>query len=145
MIQLQRILLPTDLSEPSRMATEYAVDLSKRFGAALHLLYVIEEPAEYTPLGGYFPSREEWQAFADTALQNWLPEDSSEGLEVVRAKVFGHPVEKINEYAMVHNMDLIVMGTHGRSAISHLIMGSVAENVVRTSKCPVFTVRQKKK
>lgn len=141
MISLQQILIPTDLSEPSLAATRYALEFARRFQARLHLLYVIHEPPYYAPLGGYMPSRDEWSAFADTALQNWISEDDIGHLEVVREKVVGHPATSILEYAQQHNIDLIVMGTHGRTALAHLVLGSVAENVVRQSRCPVLTIR----
>ena len=137
---INRILLPTDLSEASQPATAHAVELAKSFGAELHLLFVIEEPPFYAPLGGYYPDREQWTAFADSGLDNWISETDSEGLKIVREKVFGHPVS-ILEYAKGHDIDLIVVGTHGRGMLPHLMMGSVAENVVRQAKCPVLTVR----
>lgn len=141
MISLKNILLPTDLSEPSQNATRYAVEFARQFQATLHLLYVVEEPPFYAPLGGYFPSREEWEAFADSGLKNWISPEDARGVEIVRERVFGHPYTKIIEYAQTHSIDMIVMGTHGRSAVPHLLVGSVAENVVRHSPCPVFTVR----
>jgi len=141
MISLHNILLPTDFSEASISPTRYAIEFARKFNATLHLLYVIEEPAFYAPLGGYFPSREEWTAFADSGLDNWIAEDDAVGLNIRRDKVFGHPVTQISEYAKTHEIDMIVMGTHGRSALPHLLLGSVAENVVRHAPCPVFTVR----
>lgn len=141
MISLKNILIPTDLSEPSRKATLYAREFAKQFGAKLHLLFVVEEPAYYAPLGGYVPSREEWMAYANSGLANWISEDDAQGLSIVRVPVIGHPVTAITDYSKKHDIDLIVMGTHGRSAVKHLLMGSVAENVVRHSPCPVLTVR----
>ncbi|MEQ9407410.1 MAG: universal stress protein [Fuerstiella sp.] len=143
MISLKNILLPTDLSEPSRHATKYAIEFARQFDATLHLLYVIEEPPFYAPLGGYFPTHEEWEAFADSGLQEWIVEDDAAGLTIIREKVYGHPVPKIVEYAADHEIDMIVIGTHGRSAIPHLLLGSKAENIIRHSPCPVFTVRPK--
>lgn len=140
-IKLKHILLPTDLSESSLPATQHALELARRFGSTLHLLYVVEEPVFYAPLGGYFPNRNEWEAFADSGLQNWIADDDAEGLEIVRTRIFGHPISAITGYAKEHDIDLIVLGTHGRSALPHLVMGSVAENVVRLSPCPVLTVR----
>ncbi len=138
---MKKILLPTDFSEASTNPTRYAIEFARQFNATLHLLYVIEEPAFYAPLGGYFPSREEWTAFADSGLENWISDEDAKGLTIVGDKVFGHPVTKISEYAKEHDIDMIVMGTHGRSALPHLLLGSVAENVVRHAPCPVFTVR----
>lgn len=143
MIRLKNILVPTDLSEPSLNATRYALEFARQFDAAIHLLYVIEEPAFYAPLGGYYPSREEWTAFADSGLENWISDDDAAGLTIKREKFFGHPSTKIVEYARANEIDMIIMGTHGRSALPHLLVGSVAENVVRHAPCPVFTVRQK--
>ena len=135
------ILLPTDLSEASLPATVCALDMAHQFGSTLHLLYVMEEPVVYVPLGGYYPNRDEWESYAESGLENWISQEDAEGLNIVRQKVFGHPASAIVQYAKEHDIDLIVLGTHGRSAIPALVMGSVAENVVRLAPCPVMTVR----
>lgn len=142
MIRLNKILLPTDFSESSAPPTRYAVELARKFDAELHLLHVIEEPVMYMPaFGGYVPDRDEFEAYAEAGLQNCVPEDQAAGLHIERRKAFGSPFLRIVEDARDNDIDLVVIGSHGRSAIPHLLMGSVAENVVRKAPCPVLTVR----
>jgi nucleotide-binding universal stress UspA family protein len=143
-----RILVPTDFSEPSDAALECARAIAARLGASLHLLHVFEPPAY---LAGASP--EVYVADA-AAVQAALIEEAQNRLaqrvtandrECYRATteiVLGKSSTSIVEYATDRSMDLIVMGTHGRSGMSHLLMGSVAEQIVRTAPCPVMTVRR---
>ena len=142
MITLKNILLPTDLSESSLVANGTALELARAFDATLHLLYVIEEPVFYMPaFGGYVPNRDQFEAFAKTALKNWISAEDAKGLNIVRHQAFGNPLLQILSYVQDNDIDLIVMGTHGRSAIKHVLIGSVSQNVVRKSPCPVLTVK----
>lgn len=143
MINLKRILLPTDFSEPALEATKYAVELADRFGAELHLLNVIEDPVIYLPMFESYPlpSREEFEQYAQTRLENWLLPDDAERCEAKLSWVHGTPFAEILRYAKDREVDLIVVGTHGRGLAAHLLMGSVAEKVVRKAPCPVLTVR----
>jgi len=145
MINLKRILLPTDFSEYSAEATRYACELAQRFKAELHLLHVLEVHVSPTPafggglaLGSYI---KESQEAAEKALSNALDATWTEDLSVVRATADGPPFVEIIRYAKEHDIDMIVIGTHGRTGLAHVLMGSVAENVVRKSSCPVLTVR----
>lgn len=143
MIEFKTILLPTDFSEPSLDATRYAIELARRFGATLHLLNVIEDPVFYLPIfdSSPLPSREEFEQFAQTRLDNWiLPEDAA-GLSIERRWAHGKPFVEIVRHAREHAVDLIVVGTHGRGPAAHMLLGSVAEKVVRKAPCPVLTVR----
>ena len=145
MIQLTRILLPTDFSEFSSEATNYACALAGQFDAELHLLHVLEVHQSATPdfaVGLALPSRiEESREAAERALENVLDVKWEEGREVVKALAEGAPFLEIVRYAKRHEVDLIVMGTHGRSGLVHVLVGSVAEKVVRKAPCPVLTVR----
>jgi nucleotide-binding universal stress UspA family protein len=142
MIELHNILCPTDFSEPSRAATDYALEFARTFQARLHLLYVIEDPLLYSPMfGGYVPKSDDFEAYAQTGLESWvLPEDAV-GVDVERRWVHGRAFSRILQDAAEHGIDLIVMGTHGRGFLPHLLLGSVAERVVRHAPCPVLTVR----
>ncbi|MFK7818326.1 MAG: universal stress protein [Planctomycetaceae bacterium] len=141
MIRLQNILIPTDFSEPAMEATRHALELARPFRANVHLLYVIDEPSfQIHGFGGYIPGREEFEAFGDAGLTNWIAEEDEKGLNIIRAKEFGKTYKKIVDYAAEHDIDLVVMGTHGRSPITRGLLGSVAENVVRYAECPVLTV-----
>ena len=142
-----RILVPLDFSAPSDAALEYARTVATRFGASLHLLHVADDP--YRALYSaevYVPEveglRDEILTDATGRLKDRLQSSDIRELGATAEAVIGTPPSSIVEYAESHDIDLIVMGTHGRGGMSHLLMGSVAERVVRTAPCPVLTVRQ---
>ncbi|MEQ8634752.1 universal stress protein [Gimesia maris] len=145
MIDIKKILIPTDFSETSQAATQYAVELAKKFGAQLHLLHVIEDPVVYMPMFESYalPPKEDFENFAKTRLDNWILDEDKAGLEISTHWVHGNPFVDILKYAKREEIDLIVVGTHGRSFTAHLLLGSVAEKVVRKASCPVLTVRPK--
>lgn len=145
MIDIKNILIPTDFSETSQAATQYAVELAKKFGAQLHLLHVIEDPVVYMPMFESYalPPKEDFENFAKTRLDNWILDEDKAGLEISTHWVHGNPFVDILKYAKREEIDLIVVGTHGRSFTAHLLLGSVAEKVVRKASCPVLTVRPK--
>ena len=144
-IRLQTILLPTDFSNYSAAATKYACELATRFDAELHLLHTLKLHLTSTPaleMGLALPTYlSESRAAAEKSLAGVLDPKWSEGRTVIHAVVEGSPKVEIIQYARKQNIDLIVLATHGRTGLSHVIMGSVAENVVRTAPCPVLTVR----
>ena len=131
MMTLKRILVPHDFSETSAAAVTYATDLAGRFQAALEVVHVVPE------------SNRDDAGPAEAAyrhLRNVRSEDSR--LREARFHVrSGTPHVEISRFAKECDVDLIVMGTHGRGFIGHALMGSVAEKVVRTAPCPVLTVR----
>ena len=144
MIRLSKILVPTDFSQHSANAVRYGAELAAKFGADLHLLHCVEQTPILYGEGGAWISPEtivELQAAADKQLQE-VPVDV-DGVNVIRKCVDGHPFVEVIRYAKSEETDLIVMGTHGRGAIAHLLLGSVAEKVVRKAPCPVLTVRDK--
>lgn len=142
-MEMHQILVPTDFSEYSKQAIAYAREWAQRFGAKLVLLHVVELPPY--PLEGPLPSRlgadflDDLERQAADELAQILPQEAE--VEVVRRVVVGVPYRKIVEAAAAEKVDLIIMATHGRTGLSHLIMGSVAERVVRTAPCPVLTMR----
>lgn len=144
-IRLQKILLPTDFSEHSATATRYACELATRFDAELHLFHTLEIHTSSTPdfgMGLALPrSIKESTAAAEKSLTDVLDPKWSTGRNVIQAVVEGSPKVEIIRYARNQDIDLIVLSTHGRTGLPHVIMGSVAENVVRTAFCPVLTVR----
>jgi nucleotide-binding universal stress UspA family protein len=140
MIQLKRILLPTDFSDYAAEAVKYACALAERFNAQLHVLHVIEFESRVGP--NFFPDYEEQlKQDAEQALAHVPEREWTEGKDVVRTLTWGKPFLEIIRYAKEHQIDMIVLATHGRSGLSHILMGSVAERVVRQSPCPVLTVR----
>ncbi len=146
MIKLKRIMAATDFSECSDHALRYACEFADTFGAELHLVNVTEPPAAaYSEFGigyvGLDKLNDEFQRGAEAKL-NALPSPDWQGnLKVVRQAVLGSAFLEIVQYAKKYDIDLIVLGTHGRGAIAHMLMGSTAEKVVRKAPCPVLTVR----
>lgn len=151
MLKLKSILLPTDFSEPAGVAVGHACTLADAFGAELHVLHVIHDYATEVPefgMGLAFPGYlehlpERMKKLEEETLRQLrrvLP-DHWPRKRVVLATWQGPPFLRIIEYAREHDSDLIVMGTHGRSALKHVLLGSVAERVVRQAPCPVLTVR----
>jgi nucleotide-binding universal stress UspA family protein len=143
----KRILVPIDFSPPSDAALEYARTIATRFGASLHLFHVAQDPYQaFYPTEVYVPAmegvRDEIAAESLKRLTERLRASDVTDLQATADVVIGTPAWSIVEYASGHEIDLIVMGTHGRGGMSHLLMGSVAERVVRTAACPVLTVRQ---
>jgi nucleotide-binding universal stress UspA family protein len=144
-IPLSRILVPTDFSEESRMALSYGVALAERLGGVLHVLHVVEAVVNVSPLPQEFGARDELdRAIGESAwgeLNQLLSAEDRGRLKVEFAVEWGIPFTEIIRYAQARRIDLIAMGTHGRGGVKRLILGSVAENVVRSASCPVLTVR----
>ena len=143
MIALKRILAPTDFSEYSAEAIGYACALADKFGSELHFLHILEVHASSTPVFGaglaFSPRIRESRAAVEQAL-----ELVADGRAAVRATAEGPTFLEILRYAKDNEIDLIVMGTHGRSGLAHVMLGSVAERIVRKAPCPVLTVRHPK-
>lgn len=146
-IVLKQILYPTDFSELSLKALCYAAGFARSFNAQLHCIHVIDEAYQYW--GGLSPEsvpvmppmeeldrigRQQLAAFADRHLQDLQP-------PAVQEVLYGRPFLEITQYAQDHKIDLIVIATHGRAGLSHALLGSTAEKVVRKAPCPVLTVR----
>lgn len=133
-----RILVPTDFSLTADAALDYARALAAKFGASLHLLHVLEDPVTSDPLTP--TSAPEASTFQSTLLDDARLRLAHRALPGPLAQMRA-TTDAIAEYAATHGIDLIVMGTHGRAGVAHLLIGSVAERVVRTAPCPVLTVR----
>ncbi len=145
MMTIQRILVPTDFSQPADAALIYAEELAEKFGARLQLLHVVALPTFY-PMGAEavaFPMAE-LMTETETAAQKTLEELArGTGLPADRVGVrttVGTPVSEILDAIANDGIDLVVMGTHGRGMVEHVLLGSVAERVVRRSPVPVLTV-----
>ena len=143
------ILVPHDFSASANHATAIARDEAKLHGSAIVLLHVIELPYQLGPdavivpqeTGAPISVKQYAMESADAHLQNIVERLAKDGVTATYDVVVGSAVEEINRAIVHHHADLIVMGTHGRTGIRHLIAGSVAERVVRLSKVPVLTVR----
>lgn len=145
---ISNILVPTDFSDPSDAALNYGRELARTFGASLHVLHVLDDAEMRGVVGaGYIgpsptlPQREQLieQGVCDR-LDDLFEESDRRQLNAHVKAVIGEPVGEILRYAQEQKIDLVIMGTHGRTGIAHMILGSVAEHVVRKSSCPVLTV-----
>jgi nucleotide-binding universal stress UspA family protein len=147
MIALKNILVATDFGAASNAALRYGRELARRFGATVHVLHVTEN-LSISSVGA-----DGFVAVAPQQLQDEIEDtarvrliealtDSDKSGPVTRPVVItaSAPAPVIIDYAKRHDIDLIVMGTHGRGALAHFLMGSVAERVVRMAPCPVLTV-----
>jgi nucleotide-binding universal stress UspA family protein len=142
----RHILAPTDFSEPSRHALDVAADLALAFGAKLTLMHAFEVPG-YAYAGINFGPVD-----LVTPMQDAAKDLLAQALEATRAKVpgadavlrLGLPWDQVLAVAEQVSADLIVMGTHGRSGIGRVLLGSVAERIVRHSPIPVLTIRTAK-
>jgi len=122
---IRDILYATDFSDASRLAGETAADFARMFGARLHVLHVVPPVTDPTP--------------APVALRA-VTAELDKGLSIVTAIASGRVARQIVDYARRHAIDLIVLGTHGRTGVSHALLGSVAEAVTRRAPCRVLTV-----
>lgn len=138
MIALNNVLVAVDFGEASEAALTYARNFARNFGARLHILHVMENT--FLRLRATDPRVLE--TAATRQLVGRLTDADRRTLRAVTViRTSDAPAEEIVQYAKDEQIDLIVMGTHGRAAVAHLLMGSVAERVVRTAPCPVLTVR----
>jgi nucleotide-binding universal stress UspA family protein len=150
MITMNTILVPTDCSELSKDAIEYAIRFAKQFKARLKLLMVtVSEPLTVLNDYGYF-SPELHQKIvleadrrAEAELKQFWAENADPEVDAELINLKGDPFTEIIRYARENEIDLIVMATHGRTGLKHVIMGSVAEKVVRYSPHPVLTIKNK--
>jgi nucleotide-binding universal stress UspA family protein len=143
MVKIESILTPTDFSETAEWAVSYALDLARQLDASVHLVHVVLYPIDVggwpEAYGATFAGlREEMRQ--DAAIRLATRAKSIKDVKVSTDVRDGSPAREIVEAARGRKCDLIVMGTHGRGGFSHLMLGSVAERVVRTAPCPVLTV-----
>ena len=139
-MQADKILFPTDFSPASEDALRWATALARDSGATLSIVHVEEPPMAYGGGEMYIAlDDEETKGQLRRMLGNVVPLDHNVRFE--HKLLVGDPATAIVDAAAQENADLIVMGTHGRTGLSRLLMGSVAEAVVRRAKCPVLTVK----
>ena len=145
MINLRRILVPTDLSESANHALAYGISFAREYKAELVLLHVIE-----TLSVGYasdlFPAPmaevlEEIGSYARGELVKLAAQATERGVTAQQVVVQGKPATEVIRYAKEQAVDMIVLGTHGRGVLDHALFGSTTERVVRRAPCPVLTCR----
>jgi nucleotide-binding universal stress UspA family protein len=146
MISLKNILVPTDFSDMSLQAMRYARSFAETYEARLNLLHVVDEASMYwmamgpnsIPMG---PSSDELVEIAEKEMEKFIGEHLADVADVGRKVVLGRPFAEIVKFAREEEIDLIVLCTHGRGGLQHVLLGSVTEKVVRKAPCPVLTVR----
>ncbi|HLB06012.1 MAG TPA: universal stress protein [Thermodesulfobacteriota bacterium] len=149
MEKINKILFPTDFSENSNYAFDYALVLAKKFGARLYILHVIHELIDTT--GYYIPniSLDQLQSDlvkgAEEMTGKFIREKMGDFKDYETINTTGLPHIEILNMAKEKEMDMIVMGTHGRTGIDRVLFGSTAEKVVKKASCPVLTVRHPEK
>lgn len=145
----KNILYPTDFSTLAEAALPYALNLVRQYQARLHCLHVVDVANAFYRAGDYIAPEllqpvvqvQNWERHAREQLERFAREHLQDIPELVTQVATGKPFAEIIRYARDQNIDLIVMGTHGHSAVSSMLLGSVAEKVVRKSSCPTLTIR----
>jgi nucleotide-binding universal stress UspA family protein len=146
MVTLKNILVATDFGDTSTAALAYGRELGRRFGAAIHLLHVVDDIGARTATAFGVPydlsrMQSEVEAAGRSQLEASITDEDRRELQIQLVQLTSAATAAtIVSYARDTHIDLIVMGTHGRGAVAHLLLGSVAERVVRTAPCPVLTV-----
>lgn len=149
MIALKKILLATDFSDASEAAAAYARVLADAFSGSIHVLHVLEDLAAHAWTTEVYVAalpgvHEEMERQARERLEAVFSPEARARYRVTTVLRTGSPFVEIVRYAREESMDLIVLGTHGRGPIAHMLIGSVAERVVRKAHCPVLTVRSER-
>jgi nucleotide-binding universal stress UspA family protein len=146
MIRLERILCPTDFSKFAFRAADYAVALGRHYDAEVHFLHVIPSalihPEQYPYVAEAVPLAPEFRQRALERLDAFVALSKAEGVRTRFSVAEGAPVNVILETASADRSSLICLGTHGREGVERLVLGSVAEKVLRKSRCPVLTVSE---
>jgi nucleotide-binding universal stress UspA family protein len=147
MISLKKILVPTDFGEAADAALTYAQALARNFGASIDVLHVVEDASARMFAGEVYVAvpptlQQDIENMARKQLDQRVIDNDPKPISMQPVVVASNaPALTIVNYATEMNIDLIVMGTHGRGPMAHLLMGSVAERVVRMARCPVLVVR----
>ena len=137
-----RILIPTDGSPAAEAAIEHAIDIADKYDATVHALFVVDGGAYSTLEAGAEIVMEALESEGEKAVERIAEIADDADLDCETNVVSGTAYRTIREYIGDHNIDLVVMGTHGRRGIDRYLLGSVTERVVRTSDVPVLTVRK---
>ena len=143
MEEFKKILFPTDFSESAENASHYAISLAQKYGGKIYAVHVIE-PFTYTVDFGidYSAQYKEMETSAKKLLNEIVASLKKSKIDVEGVLLSGEPFVEIIKYAKKKQVNLIIMATHGRTGIEHMLMGSVAEKVVRKSPCPVLSIKK---
>ncbi len=143
-IEIRKILCPIDFSQHADLVVEWAAHLAEEHASSVILLHAYHLPVEFQQLEGAYLPPDFWasvRAEAEGSLERYKADLERSGLSVETAVCEGYAATVIVEEAAARDVDLIVIGTHGRSGLKHLLLGSIAERVVQKAPCPVLTVR----
>jgi len=144
-MEIKSILFPTDFSEGSAEALKYAVEFANRYGAKLYVLHVIYDVAKasgwYVPHVSMDAIYKDIQEGARKELDNFAVNELGGLKNIERIVQTGVPYQEIMNCAVKNKVDMIIIGTHGRTGIDRILFGSTAAQVVRNAPCPVLTVR----
>lgn len=141
MHQPTKIIAAIDFSESSLLAMETALSLVPDQGAVVYLLHVLEVPRGIDPIGVLQPSIEELDAEALERLKELIPDNPDKDVRIERLVVRGSPAKTIASQARERSADLIVVGTHGRTGLARMLLGSTAEALLRQAPCKVLVVK----
>ena len=146
-MEIKKILCATDFSEGSLDSLPYAVDFAKRYGAKLYLIHVIHDVVKTS--GWYVPHVSLDEMYTDMKkdakgrLEKYFVDEMRGFKDIEHVVLTGVPYQEISRFAEEEKIDLIVIGTHGKTGLDRMLFGSTAEQVVRHAPCPVITVRPK--
>lgn len=146
MIKIEKILFPTDFSEHSKHAFTYALSFAKEYGAQLHMLHVVED-VQYLANAYMFdvpmmPSFADMEENRQKEMEEFIEREVADpSIKIEKSIRHGRPFVEIIQAARDENVDLIVIATHGRGGLEHVLFGSTAEKVVRKAPCPVLSIR----
>jgi nucleotide-binding universal stress UspA family protein len=146
---IRQILVPIDFSEYSDLALKYAIPFAERFSAAITLLHVVEPPVACPETGAMYPSAELLEQLSQAEKERLAHVCEQQQLRVPLLRQalvqVGVPHEVINASAREQSIDLIILGTHGRTGLAHMLHGSIAERVLREAPCPVLVLRTERR
>ena len=140
-MRYRTIVIATDFSEASLLALETGLTLAQDSEAEVHLLHVLNPPVGMDPMGTVTPSIPDLEEAAKSQLESLVPENTPEGVTIHPVLLRGSPPKTIATFAREKDADLIVVGTHGRTGLGRLFMGSTAEALLRQAPCHVMVVK----
>jgi len=146
MFTIKKILCPTDFSDASKNAIRYANEFARSMQASVIFLHAIEPRPIATDMSvAYVPIETDLEKIAEEDLASLMEEEKIKGISATKEVIVGHAADVIIEQAEEQDVDLIILGSHGRTGITRLLMGSVAEAVLRKAPCPVLIVKAEEK
>ncbi len=140
-MRYRTIVIAIDFSEASLLAMETGFTLAQDSEAVVHFLHVLNPPVGMDPMGSVTPSIPDLEKEAKSQLDSLVPENTPEGMTIRPVVIQGAPPATIAKFARAKDADLIIVGTHGRTGLGRLFMGSTAEALLRQAPCHVMVVK----